>query len=71
MSQWPATPHDALTAPRPAFDYTKVIEPIKGQNPDGSLNAGQTFQLQRSRGITPVDHDALGGAEPIPTNGPA
>ena len=41
-----------------AFDYTKVTETIKAQNPDGSLNAGQTFSFNVS-GNTPVDHDAL------------
>ena len=41
-----------------AFDYTKVTETIKGQNPDGSLNAGQTFSFNVP-GNTPVDHDAL------------
>ena len=43
-----------------AFDYTKVTETIKGQNPDGSLNAGQTFAFNlATNGITPVNHDAL------------
>ena len=42
-----------------AFDYTKVTETIKGQNPDGSLNAGQTFTTNVTGGNTAVDHDAL------------
>ena len=41
-----------------AFDYTHLTETIKGQNPDGSLNAGQTFSFN-VQGNTPVDHDAL------------
>jgi len=41
-----------------AFDYTKVTETIKEQNPDGSLNAGQTFNVN-VHGNTPVNHDAL------------
>jgi type VI protein secretion system component Hcp len=41
-----------------AFDYTKLTETIKGQNPDGSFNAGQTFSFN-VEGSTPVDHDAL------------
>ena len=41
-----------------AFDYTKVTETIKEQNPDGSLNAGQTFNVNVP-GNTPVNHDAL------------
>jgi len=57
-----------------AFDYTKVTETIKGQHPDGSLDAGQTFSFDlrtNGGGITPVNHDTLeafahshdGGAE--------
>src|SRR5882672_6455625 len=42
-----------------AFDYTKMTETIKGQNPDGSLNAGQTFTANVPGGNTPVDHNAL------------
>src|SRR5882672_2059369 len=44
-----------------AFNYTKVSETIKGQNPDGSLNAGQTFAFNLANGgaITPVSHNAL------------
>ncbi len=45
-----------------AFDYTKVTETIKGQNPDGSLTAGQTFAFNLATNggsITPVNHDAL------------
>jgi type VI protein secretion system component Hcp len=45
-----------------AFGYTKVTETIKGQHPDGSLDAGQTFSFDpRANGgaITPVNHDAL------------
>ena len=59
-----------------AFDYTKVTETIKGQHPDGSLDAGQTFSFDlrtNGGGITPVNHDTLeafahshdGGAELI------
>src|ERR1700724_312856 len=33
-----------------AFDYTKLTETIKGQNPDGSLNAGQTFAFHLANG---------------------
>ena len=45
-----------------AFDYSKLTETIQGQNPDGSLNAGQTFAFDLAKNggsITPVDHDAL------------
>src|ERR1700692_868314 len=42
-----------------AFDYTRLTETIKGQNPDGSLNAGQTFAFNVTNGNTPVNHDAL------------
>ncbi len=42
-----------------AFDYTRLTETIKGQNPDGSLNAGQTFTSNAINGNTPVDHNAL------------
>ena len=42
-----------------AFDYTKLTETIKGQNPDGSLNAGHTFSVNVINGNTPVDHNAL------------
>jgi type VI protein secretion system component Hcp len=42
-----------------AFDYTKLTETIKGQNPDGSLNAGHTFSVNVTNGNTPVDHNAL------------
>ena len=45
-----------------AFDYSRVTETIKGQNADGSLNAGHTFtfDLGRNGGVlTPVDHDQL------------
>jgi type VI protein secretion system component Hcp len=42
-----------------AFDYTKLTETIKGQNPDGSFNAGQTFAINVTNGNTPVDHNAL------------
>ena len=42
-----------------AFDYTRLTETIKGQNPDGSLNAGKTFSFDLANGNTPVDHDAL------------
>src|ERR1700694_3801476 len=45
-----------------AFDYRKVTETIKGQNPDGSLNAGQTFAFDLATNggsIAPVNHDAL------------
>ena len=28
-----------------AFDYTRLTETINGQNPDGSLNAGKTFDF--------------------------
>jgi type VI protein secretion system component Hcp len=42
-----------------AFDYTKLTETIKGQNPDGSLDAGQTFSFDLPSGNTPVNHDAL------------
>jgi type VI protein secretion system component Hcp len=42
-----------------AFDYTGVTETIKGHNPDGSLNAGQTVAFNVSNGNTPVDHNAL------------
>jgi hypothetical protein len=45
-----------------AFDYGKLTETIKGQNPDGSLNAGQTVSFDLAKGggsITPVDHDVL------------
>jgi type VI protein secretion system component Hcp len=42
-----------------AFDYTRLTETIKGQNPDGSLNAGQTFAVNVTNGNTPVDHNAL------------
>jgi len=42
-----------------AFDYTKLTETIKGQNPDGSLNAGQTFAVNVTHGNTAVDHNAL------------
>src|SRR6478752_47710 len=41
-----------------AFDYTKVTETIKGQHPDGSLDAGQTFSFDlraNGGGITPVN----------------
>src|SRR6202163_2548022 len=36
-----------------AFDYTRLTETIKGQNTDGSLNAGQTFTSNVSNGNTP------------------
>jgi hypothetical protein len=39
-----------------------VTETINSQNPDGSLNAGQTFTFDLAHGggsITPVNHDAL------------
>jgi type VI protein secretion system component Hcp len=42
-----------------AFDFTKLTETIKGQNADGSLNAGQTFAVNQTNGNTPVDHNAL------------
>jgi type VI protein secretion system component Hcp len=42
-----------------AFDYTRLTETIKGQNPDGSLNAGQTFTANVANGNTAVDHNAL------------
>ncbi len=42
-----------------AFDYTGLTETIKGHNPDGSLNAGQTFAFNVINGNTPVDHNAL------------
>jgi type VI protein secretion system component Hcp len=42
-----------------AFDYTRATETIKAQNPDGSLNAGQTFTFNVTNGNTPVDHNAL------------
>src|ERR1700730_4735884 len=42
-----------------AFDYTKLTETIKGQNPDGSLGAGYTFSVNVTNGNTPVDHNAL------------
>src|SRR6202171_2718995 len=42
-----------------AFDYTRLTETIKGQNPDGSLNTGQTFVANVTNGNTPVDHNAL------------
>jgi type VI protein secretion system component Hcp len=42
-----------------AFDYTKLTETITGQNPDGSLNAGQTFTANVTNGNTAVDHNAL------------
>src|SRR5258707_418705 len=42
-----------------AFDYTRLTETIKGQNPDGSLNAGQTFAANVTNGNTAVDHNAL------------
>jgi type VI protein secretion system component Hcp len=42
-----------------AFDYTRLTDTIKGQNPDGSLNAGQTFAANVTNGNTPVDHNAL------------
>ncbi len=42
-----------------AFDYTRLTETIKGQNPDGSLNAGQTFTANVTNGNTAVDHNAL------------
>ncbi len=42
-----------------AFDYTRLTETIKGQNPDGSPNAGQTFSANISNGNTAVDHNAL------------
>ena len=45
-----------------AFDYGKLTGTIKGQNPDGSLNAGQTVSFDLAKGggsITPVDHDVL------------
>ncbi|SHK07109.1 Type VI protein secretion system component Hcp (secreted cytotoxin) [Bradyrhizobium lablabi] len=45
-----------------AFDYAKVTETIKGQKPDGSLDAGQTFSfdlVHHGGSIAPVNHDAL------------
>src|SRR6202049_402557 len=42
-----------------AFDYTRLTETIKGQNPDGSLNAGQTVAINVTNGNTAVDHAAL------------
>jgi type VI protein secretion system component Hcp len=42
-----------------AFDYTRLTETIKGQNPDGSLNAGQTLAVNVTNGNTAVDHNAL------------
>src|SRR5258705_3466512 len=42
-----------------AFDYTKVTETIRGQNPDGSLGTGQTFSFNVPGGNTAVNHDAL------------
>jgi VCBS repeat-containing protein len=45
-----------------AFNYGRVTETIKGQNPDGSLDSGQTFSYdfrETGASITPVDHDAL------------
>ena len=58
-----------------AFDYARVTETIKGQNPDGSLDAGQSFSFDlRANGgaITPVNHDALAAsAHHHPDDGPA
>ena len=47
--------------PRPALALrsTGLTETIKGQNPDGSLNAGQTFTSTVINGNTAVDHNAL------------
>ena len=45
-----------------AFLYGKLTETIKGQNQDGSFNAGQTVSFDLAKGggsITPVDHDVL------------
>jgi type VI protein secretion system component Hcp len=42
-----------------AFDYTKMSETIKGQNPDGSLDAGKTASFNVTGGNTAVNHDAL------------
>ena len=42
-----------------AFDYTGLTETIKGQNPDGSLDKGQTFSANVTNGNTAVDHNAL------------
>jgi type VI protein secretion system component Hcp len=45
-----------------AFNYGRVTETIKGQNPDGSLDSGQSFSYdfrESGASITPVDHDAL------------
>ncbi|CAN7762839.1 type VI secretion system tube protein Hcp [Bradyrhizobium sp. LjRoot220] len=45
-----------------AFNFTQVTETIREQNPDGSLDAGQTFSFDLGReggSINPVDHDAL------------
>jgi hypothetical protein len=42
-----------------AFDYARLTETIKGQNLDGSLNAGQTFAVNVTNGNTAVDHNAL------------
>ena len=45
-----------------AFGFGKVSETIRGQNPDGSLGTGQTFEFDLAReggSVTPVDQDAL------------
>src|SRR5258707_3118091 len=44
-----------------AFDYTRLTETIKGQNPDGSLNAGQTVSANLANGssVNPHDPNAL------------
>jgi len=41
-----------------AFNFLKGSETIKGQNPDGSLNAGQTVNFTATS-LAPVDHDTL------------
>jgi hypothetical protein len=41
-----------------AFNFSNGSETIKGQNPDGSLNAGQTANFTATS-LAPVDHDTL------------
>jgi type VI protein secretion system component Hcp len=45
-----------------AFNYDRVTETIKGQNPDGTLDPGQSFSYdfrESGASINPVDHDEL------------